>query len=94
MGREGPSDSFRFQLAEITENVLRASKKTQKISKSISNPLIVLNTQESRCLNQPTKKVYSQTFKLKKSFDHSSRLKSGVPLRATTCIERYMLGKS
>ena len=100
IGGRGKGRFFRFQLTQIMEKILRTSKKTQKKSpknpipgyaETISNPLIVLNTKESPCLNQSTKKkyllkFYSQTFKPKTSFDHSCRLKSGVPLRAATYI--------
>ena len=60
-GGRGKGRFFRFQLTEIMEKILRTSKKTQKkfpknsipgYAETISNPLIVLNTKESPCLNQ------------------------------------------
>ena len=64
-GGRGKGRFFRFQLTKIMAKILRTSKKTPRKcpknpipghAETISNPLIVLNTQESPCLNQPTQK--------------------------------------
>ena len=92
----GGGGFFRFQLTEMTEKILRASKRTQK--KSLYHDLIPQNNLESaHCFEYPRKsllkstysqkyllKLLSQTFKPEKSFYHSCGLKSGVPLKGAT----------